>query len=107
MSTQPAIFAIDQKGERHRIEVPIGEALMPALKGLEHGLAGVCGGVMSCGTCHVYISGQDAKRLPQPSDEERMLLDIVEDVRESSRASCQLVMTPGLDGLELTIAALG
>jgi 2Fe-2S ferredoxin len=43
-------------------------------------------------------------RLPEPGSDEGMMLDEAFQVRDSSRLSCQLKFTAGLDGLEVTLA---
>ena len=64
-----------------------------------------CGGACACASCHVWFAEDWVDRLVPPSDEETERLDgafSVDDRR--SRLSCQLLMTPELDGLELELA---
>ena len=44
-------------------------------------------------------------RLPPMSADEDDLLDVAEDRDATSRLSCQLPVTAGLDGMRVTIAA--
>lgn len=68
------------------------------------GILAECGGACSCSTCHVYVEGDFAARLPAPSDDEADLLDFVcEPDPERSRLSCQIALTPDLDGLVLRV----
>ena len=41
-----------------RSKRPIGDKLMEVLREYDWGVAAICGGMCSCGTCHVYL-GQD------------------------------------------------
>ncbi len=45
-----------------------------------------------------------ADRLPAMSEDENELLDISRHRRSNSRLSCQIPVTPALDGLRVTIA---
>ena len=67
---------------------------------LAHSIDGIfaeCGGAMMCATCHCYI--EDA-RTGEASQGEEDLLDCAEDeVRPSSRLSCQIKVSEDLDGL--------
>lgn len=72
-----------------------------------HGLAGIlaeCGGNAMCATCHVYVERNWLERLPAMSDEEDALLDGTAAERlPNSRLSCQIKVTPELDGLLLRL----
>ncbi len=54
-------------------------------------LEGTCEGAMACSTCHVLISGDDAARLPPPSDEEEDMLDFAVGASRASRLACQIL----------------
>ncbi|WP_380878109.1 ferredoxin [Sphingomonas sp. DBB INV C78] len=92
-------------GERQQIDGVEGTALMEMLRDAGLGVDGTCGGMCSCGSCHVYIG--DGAALPKPTEDESDMLEgmaeIVE-VRHSSRLSCQVMLKPELDGLEVEIA---
>ena len=63
-----------------------------------------CGGMCSCATCHVYIGPGSARPTSSAEGDERFLLDGLNCSTASSRLACQIVLTPELDGLELTVA---
>ena len=66
------------------------------------GIAGVCGGNMMCGTCHVYLADAWLGRAGERSEDEEAVLDSLSlraDVRPTSRLSCQIRLTAALDGL--------
>ncbi|PMS38579.1 ferredoxin [Trinickia symbiotica] len=67
----------------------------------------LCGGCLSCATCHVYIDPAFQNRLPPISDDESALLDTSTHRNEHSRLSCQIVLTSDLDGLGATVAPEG
>ncbi|MBE7219018.1 MAG: 2Fe-2S iron-sulfur cluster binding domain-containing protein [Caulobacteraceae bacterium] len=67
-------------------------------------LLALCGGCLSCATCHVYVDPAFAARLPPMSQDEDDLLEGSEARTERSRLSCQIPFAPELDGLAVTIA---
>ena|SRR5688500_7686042 len=69
-----------------------GESIMHvATQAAIPGIVGECGGDMSCATCHVYCEDQTGFR-PASADEQD-LLELADDLRDSSRLSCQLKLT--------------
>lgn len=70
---------------------------------IAHGVEGIvaeCGGSAMCATCHVYVNESDLPRAPEMKAEEDEMLEFTASPREpTSRLSCQLVMTPELDGI--------
>ncbi|WP_223258555.1 2Fe-2S iron-sulfur cluster-binding protein [Trinickia symbiotica] len=90
------------------VESPGGVSLMEAIRasGADEILA-LCGGCLSCATCHVYIDPAFQNRLPPISDDESALLDTSTHRNEHSRLSCQIVLTSDLDGLGATVAPEG
>lgn len=92
-------------GIERRIAVHEGISLMEAIRdaGIDELLA-LCGGCCSCATCHVYVDPEFADRLPAMSADENDLLDSSEHRVQASRLSCQISLTPDLDGLTIRIA---
>src|SRR5213592_2867867 len=69
-----------------------GESIMHvAVQAGIPGIIGECGGDMSCATCHVHCEDQTGFK-PRSADEED-LLELVDDLRGTSRLSCQLKLT--------------
>ena len=62
-----------------------------------------CSGVMACSTCHVHVHPEWMDAVGEPSEAEEDMLDLAFDRRDNSRLGCQLVLTPELDGLPITI----
>lgn len=68
-------------------------------------LQAICGGSLSCATCHVYVESLPAgAELPPKSFDEEDLLEASDHVEANSRLSCQLVFGPDLDGVCVTVA---
>ena len=92
-------------GESNDVECTDGISLMENIRahGL-HELAALCGGNLSCGTCHVHVDPAWFERLPAKSDDEGFLLELSAHRQPCSRLSCQIVVTPALAGLAARIA---
>ena len=96
----PAITFIHPDGKSDRVETAGGESVMQAAT--RHGLDGIlaeCGGNAMCATCHVYVDESWLARLPAMAGDEDALLDgTAAERRPTSRLSCQITITPDLDG---------
>ena len=97
----------DRNGVVREIESAGDVVLMEVLRELPYGVAAVCGGMLLCGTCHVYLRAQDTSRFASPSNEELQLLESIECRQPASRLSCQLYVTPEHGDFGLTIAPGG
>ena len=99
------IIVTTRDGEEKSVPFIPGTTLMQAIcdGGVDELLA-LCGGVCSCGTCHVYLAAGFADPLPALSDDEDALLEGSTHRTPDSRLSCQIRMTPELSGLRVTIA---
>lgn len=97
----PRITYIHTDGTREELDVADGTSVMQGA--LRHGVEGIvaeCGGNAMCATCHVYVEPDRLDLLPPTSDEEDALLDgTASERRPNSRLSCQIQVTPALDGL--------
>lgn len=103
----PEITFIYPDGSRKTVDAPLGLSVMEiAQKHDIEQIEGACGGGLACATCHVYVHPDWwGKTLPdgERSLEEEDMLDLAFDVREKSRLSCQIVMTPALNGLVVAL----
>ena len=95
---------VDRNGNEHEVDAAPTGTLMEALRELEYGVTAICGGMCSCATCHVYVTPEWLARLPDRQGDERELLGELQFRQETSRLSCQVQLTPALDGLKLTLA---
>jgi 2Fe-2S ferredoxin len=100
-----SIIFIHPDGRDERVETGGAESVM--LAATSHGIDGIlaeCGGNAMCATCHVYVDEGWLSRLPAMESEEDALLDGAAAERlPSSRLSCQIKITPELDGLVLRL----
>jgi 2Fe-2S ferredoxin len=95
-----------REGVTHFVEGHTGLSLMQNIRnaGIEE-LQAICGGAMSCATCHVYVEAVPTDtQLPERSRDEQDLLEASDHLEPSSRLSCQLAFGPDLDGIAVTIA---
>ena len=102
-----AVRVKDRDGAERTIDADDGNLLMEALRDSGCGIEGTCGGAMSCGTCHIYVSDAWLGRLPAKSEDETMMLEALADfvpLKPGSRLSCQIGVNGDLDGLEIEIA---
>jgi len=96
----PKITFIDAEGDARTVEAEIGSTVMEAaIRNSVPGIEAECGGACACATCHVYVDPAwwDSAGDMGPMEED--MLDFGYDVRENSRLSCQIRVTPQLDGL--------
>lgn len=68
------------------------------------GIEGECGGELNCGTCHVYVRAEWTDRIPAATADEEDMLEVCDGLQETSRLSCQVRLTPELDGLTVAVA---
>jgi ferredoxin len=107
MSEESATFRVRAgDGQINQVRVPIGERLMPALRAAGFPIEAICGGELSCGTCHIIVDEADYGRLPRPKDDEQTMLDFLPDaVKGRSRLSCQIIAAPEADGCTIEVPA--
>jgi 2Fe-2S ferredoxin len=97
---------IDAAGVSRAVEAQIGSTVMEtALRNSVPGIEAECGGACACATCHVYVAPEWTGVVGKPSQMEEDMLDFAFEVRPSSRLSCQIKVTPALDGLVVTTPA--
>lgn len=96
----PKIKYVEHSGKEHEVEVPNGWSVMEgAVKNLIPGIDADCGGACACATCHVYVDPAWTSKMPPKADMEETMLDFAQDLEPNSRLSCQIKVTPELDGL--------
>jgi len=100
-----AITFIHADGRNERIDTGDAESVM--LAAISHGVEGIlaeCGGNAMCATCHVYVDDKWLGQLPAMTGAEDALLDgAAADRLPNSRLSCQIKISPELDGLVLRL----
>jgi ferredoxin, 2Fe-2S len=97
---------IDPDGREHAIEGQAGESAMQcATRALIPGIIGECGGAMACATCHAYVAEPWSSALPPPGTQESDMIEGCIDARPESRLTCQIKLSPELDGITFTVPA--
>jgi ferredoxin len=93
---------ISADGSREQIvEAMAGDRLLDVAQSHGQPLEGTCEGAMACSTCHVYLVGGDADKLPAPSDEEDDMLDFAAGANRQSRLACQVKLTADIHSLDV------
>ncbi|MFC6998553.1 2Fe-2S iron-sulfur cluster-binding protein [Rufibacter roseus] len=105
MQEDITVYVENEAGERIAVPVPtdMGLSLMEALKANEFDIMATCGGMALCATCHVELI--EAPELPEASDDEMYMLENLPNLTDGSRLSCQIKVTPELDGTVLRLMA--
>ena len=102
----PTIFYTDVDGTERSAEAKVGQSVMEvAISNSIPGIDADCGGACACATCHVYVDDSWTEKVGGPGDLEKDLLEFADDVRDSSRLSCQISVTDDLDGLKVATPA--
>jgi 2Fe-2S ferredoxin len=92
---------IEFDGDETEVDLQDGWTLMQgAIQNGVEGIEGECGGSCACATCHCYVDEAFLGKLDPMSDIEDQLLDGTASERKpNSRLSCQIKMSPELDGI--------
>ena len=98
----PKITFIEHNGKAHTVEIGLGKTVMEAA--VHNNVPGIdadCGGECACATCHVYIDPEWLAKigLPVAGSQEASMLSFAAVTQPDSRLSCQITVTPDLDGL--------
>ena len=91
------ITYIEHNGTEHVVEVEEGLTVMEGARDNDiPGIEADC----ACSTCHVYVVDEWVDKLPPKDDMESDMLDFAfEPDERTSRLTCQVKVTPELDGL--------
>lgn len=98
------LIVIDRDGVRHEVAGEIGWSVMEIIREANLPIEAACGGCCACATCHVYVDPEWLLKLPEADPDENMMLDEAFEVRDTSRLSCQIKLTPELDGIKVELA---
>ena len=105
MSLSPPriIFVGPDGARRWEFEAPIGVSVMEIAVNNNMDMEGACEGNMACATCHVIVRQADYANIPAPSEDEEDMLDLAFGLQATSRLGCQIIITDGMDGLEVRL----
>ncbi len=96
------IIFVSADGEETAVEAENGETVMSAaLNGFVDGILAECGGACACATCHVYLDEALYEKMDAPSLKEEGMLEGNDNRKPTSRLSCQLTVSPLLEGARL------
>ena len=96
----PQVKYITFNGAEYDVEVPVGNSVMEgAIDNMIDGILAECGGSCTCATCHCYVDEAWLGKVGKPGEFEKDLLEMVLEPAPNSRLSCQIKLTPELDGL--------
>ena len=96
---------ISADGESLEVQAVDGRSLLDVAQTAGQPLEGTCEGQMACSTCHVIIDKDWFDRLSRAVEDEEDMLDLASGARRTSRLSCQIILTPELDGLVVHVPA--
>ncbi len=97
------ITFVSPDGEERIIDAEDGDTVMDAaINNDVPGILAECGGACACATCHVYVDDAFMDKVGTPSEMEESMLEFNEHRAENSRLSCQIRVSPDLEGLRVT-----
>ncbi len=99
------LIVTDRDGREHILEALEGWRVMEVIRDWGVPMKAECGGSGICGTCHVHVDPDWVGHLHDPNDDELDQLDQLADADETSRLSCQILMSDELDGLRVKLGA--
>jgi ferredoxin len=94
---------VDPHGKPVAVACEPGDSLLRVGQAADLPLEGTCEGQMACSTCHVIVAADWFDRLPLAAEEEEDMLDFAAGARRTSRLSCQIELTAGMDGLTVSV----
>ena len=95
----PKIIFYEEKGMRTEIEVQPGQTLLEVAREHDIDIEGTCEGNLACATCHLIIDKDWSSKIPQATEDERDMLDLVNGLTVNSRLGCQIKVKHDLNGL--------
>src|ERR1700688_1956623 len=96
----PKIVFIEHNGTEHVVEGVVGRSVMQAaVENFVPGIVADCGSSWRCGPCHGFADARWRAAIPAVQADEQSLLEGLLDTESSSRLTCQIEITPSLDGL--------
>ena len=97
---------VEADGTRRTIGARIGDPLMIAARNIGvRGIIAECGGSAMCATCHCYVLETPGGPLPAPRPDEADTIEFnANDPRDTSRLTCQITVTPALEGAVFQVA---
>ena len=101
----PKMTFVHPDGKRQEVDAPLGLSVLEIAHRNNIDLEGACEGSLACSTCHVLVDASFYDRIPEAKDEEEDMLDLAFGLTHTSRLGCQIIITPQLDGLVVSLPA--
>jgi 2Fe-2S ferredoxin len=101
----PKVIFITPQGERREVDAAEGLSVLEVAHMNNIDLEGACEGSLACSTCHVVVDPEWYDLLPEATEDEEDMLDLAFGLTHTSRLGCQVIITPELDGLTVTLPA--
>jgi 2Fe-2S ferredoxin len=101
----PRMTFIEPNGTRREVDAPLGLSVLEIAHRNKIDLEGACEGSLACSTCHVIVDAAWYGKLNEAKEDEEDMLDLAFGLTRTSRLGCQIVITPELDGLVVTLPA--
>jgi ferredoxin, 2Fe-2S len=100
------VVFIEADGTRREIDAKDGFPLMlSARKAGVKGIIAECGGSAMCATCHCYVKETPGGPLPEKLPDESDTIEFnAHQPRDNSRLTCQIKVTPALEGAVFEVA---
>lgn len=96
---------LSAEGDVQDVLAAEGQNLLEVAQASGQPLEGTCEGQMACSTCHVIIDKDWFDKLSRAVEDEEDMLDLASGARRTSRLSCQIILTPELDGMVVHVPA--
>lgn len=105
LSRMPKMTFIQQDGAQVEVEAPLGLSVLEIAHQNNIDLEGACEGSLACSTCHVIVDPVWYEALSEATEDEEDMLDLAFGLTTTSRLGCQILITPELDGLVVSLPA--
>ena len=97
------IVFVDNAGVETVVDGTDGMSVMEvAIENEIDGILAECGGACACATCHVYVDEAFRELTGEADEMEEAMLEFNENTQPNSRLSCQIEVSPELEGLRVT-----
>ncbi len=99
----PKMTFIHPDGRKQEVDAPLGLSVLEIAHRNKIDLEGACEGSLACSTCHVVVDPHFYRMLPEAKEDEEDMLDLAFGLTHTSRLGCQILITPQLDGLVVSL----
>jgi len=87
------------------VRMQLGETVLSSLQDANVAVGSVCGGNMSCGTCHIFVEAESLDfECVRSAEETALLADSRHFRRSQSRLACQTEVTAALADARIVVA---